>query len=143
MALKDGLRTLLLAQSSITTLCPAQTHDRRSLDAIFVDKIYQGFKPPYIVISRIGFDALRTLGSTTGMRKTEIDIDCFAYTEPLAEALSVAVSDYFKDYSGAAGSSDTVDSVEWMDINDFQNPEDDGGDVWRHAVTLTFSVLHH
>lgn len=143
MAIKDGIRTLLLAQSSITTLAPAQTVGKKSIDAIFVDKIYQGFKPPYIMISRTGFDPRATLGTTTGIQETEIDIDCFAYTETLAEALAKAVSDYFKDYSGAAGGSDTIDSVEWDDINDFQNDEGNGGDCWRHAVTLSFTVLHH
>lgn len=142
MAIKDGIRTLLLAQSSITTLAPAQTVGGKSYSAVFVDKVKQGIKPPYIVISRVSADEHGTLTNTTGIKQTEIDIDCFEYTEPLAEALATAVSDYFKDYSGAAG-GDTIDAVHWVNTQDFENQEENGADQWRHAVTLTFDVWHH
>lgn len=143
MAIKAGLRTLLLAQSSITTLCPAQTVGGTSRDAIFVNKALQGIKPPYIIISRIGHDPYKRLDGTTGMTATEIDIDCYEYTEPEAEAMAVVVKDFLKDYSGAAGASDTIDAVLLDDVNDFINPEESGGDVWRHAVTLSFTIQHH
>lgn len=143
MAIKDGLRTLLLAQSSITTLAPAQTIKGQSISGIFVDRPIQGFKPPFIVISRAGHDPYKAFDGTTGLRSTEIDIDCFEYTEPEAEALATAVSDYLKDYTGAAGGSDTIDAVLWDDVNDFVNSEQDGKDLWRFAVTLSFTIQHH
>jgi hypothetical protein len=143
MALKDGLRTLLLAQGGITALCPAQTASNgASIPAIFVGKVKQGMKTPFICISRIRHDPLKTLANTTGMAESEIDIDCFANTEPKAEAIAKAVSDFLKDYSGAAGGSDTIDAVWWDDTNEFENQEDAGPDVWRHAVTLTFTIHH-
>jgi hypothetical protein len=37
VAIETGLRTLLLAQSSITTLAPAQTVGGLSIDAVFLD----------------------------------------------------------------------------------------------------------
>jgi hypothetical protein len=143
MALKDGLRTLLLAQSSITTLAPAQTIKGISHPSIYVGKVAQGAIPPFIVISRTGHDPMKALDGTTGLAQTEIDIDCFEGTATKAEALAKAVSDYLKDYTGAAGSSDTIDAVLWEDMNDFENPEPNGKDDWQHAVTLTFSIQHH
>lgn len=143
MAIKDGLRTLLLTQSSITTLCPAQTIQGISYSGIFVDKVKQGFKPPYVLISRIGHDPFKSLDGTSGLAATEIDIDCVEYTEPEAEALADAVKAYLKDYTGAAGASDTIDAVLLDDINDFQACETDGKDLWRFAVTLSFTIQHH
>lgn len=143
MALKNGIRTLLLAQSSVTSLCGSQTVDNVSVPAIFVQAPRQGIKTPYVVISRTSHDPMKTLDGTTGMAQTEIDIDCFAATETKADALAKVVSDFFKDYTGVAGASDTIDAVLWEDMNDFENPEGDGSDTWRYAVTLTFTVFHH
>lgn len=142
MAIKTGLRTLLLAQSSITTLAPAQTVNGISFPAIFVGKAKQGVLPPYIVISRIRHDPLKALDGTYGMQESEIDIDCFESTEPEAEALGKAVADYLKDYSGAAGGSDTINAVYFDDINEFENPQPNGKDDWQFAVTLTFTIHH-
>lgn len=142
MAIKDGLRTLLSGQASITSLVPAQVmKNGATVNRFFVDKIAQGIIPPYIVISRTRVDPRKTLGTTTGIVESEIDVDCFADTEPLAEAISAAVSSFLKDYTGPAGVLDTIRAVEWDDTNDFQNPEV-GQDVWRHAVTLTFTIHH-
>lgn len=143
MAIKDGLRTLLLAESSITTLAPAQVIQGKSYSAIFVDKVKQGIKPPFIVISRSGFDPMKTLDGTTGMKSTEIDIECWEYTETEAEALAAAVSAYIKDYSGAAGGSDTIDAVLWDSVNDFKEAEDDGKDLWRFVTVLNLTIQHH
>ena len=142
MAIKDGIRTLLLAQSSITTLAPAQTVGSKSYGAIFVDKVKQGIVPPFIEISRTGSDAMPAMDGTTGMKSTEIDIDCWEWTEPKAEALATVVSEFLKDYSGSAG-SDVIDSVLWEDTNDFKEPEQGGSDKWRYAVTLSFTIQHH
>lgn len=143
MAIKDGIKTLLLAQSSITTLCPAQTVQKNSFGAIFVDAIKQGIVPPYIKISRTGFDPMECLDGTAGMGSTDIEIECLAYEEPDAAALAKAVSDYFKDYYGAAGASDTIDCVNWTGVSDDVIPEGNGGDIFRYAVKLQFTVMHH
>lgn len=142
MAIKTGLRTLLLAQSSITTLAPAQTVGGKSYDSIFVEKIKQGVKPPCIVITRNGYDPMKTLDGTSGMASSEIDIECYESTEPKAQALAKAVSDYLKDYSGAAGGSDTINAVLWDGINEFETEEQDAKDNWRYAVVLNFTIQH-
>lgn len=143
MALKNGLRTLLLAESSITSLVPAQTVDGDSVSAIFVTTADQGAKVPYLVISRTGHDPMKAMDGTTGMAQTDIDIDCYAGTPAEADALATAVEAYLKDYSGAAGGSDTIDCVLFEDKNDFENTEGDGNDQWRYVVTLSFTIFHH
>ena len=133
MALKTGLRTLLLAESSITTLSPV----------VYVETVAQGIKPPYIVISSTGHDPMKALDGTTGMEETEIDIECVEYTDAEAEALAKAVSDYLKDYSGAAGASDTIDAVLWDSKTMFVGQEQDGKNLWRFNVQLSFTIFHH
>lgn len=143
MAIKTGLRTLLLAQSSITTLCPAQTVSGKSYSAIFVEKVKQGFKPPYIVISDTSHDPMNTLDGLTGMGNSEIDIECVEFTEPEAQVLAKAVSDYLRNYTGAAGASDTVDAVQWTNRQTFTGKDEtDAADVWRFNVVLTFDIQH-
>jgi hypothetical protein len=112
------------------------------VDCVFIDTADQGVKTPYIVISRTGFDPEKTLGTTTGITRSEIDIDCYAETPADAESLANAVATFFKDYTGAAGGSDTISAVLWEDMNDFENSEGNGNDQWRYAVTLTFTVFH-
>lgn len=141
MAIKDSLRTLLLAQSSITTLAPAQTISSKSYDAIFVETVKQGIKPPYIVITDNDFDPMKTLDGTTGMGMSDIDIECHEWTETEAEALAKAVTDYLKDYSGAAG-SDTIYAVLWNNKQAFAGQEQDGSNKWRVAITLNFEIQH-
>lgn len=143
MAIKNGIRQLLLAQPGITALCPAQTVNSESVPAVFVETVRQGVKSPHIVISRTGSDARVAMDGTYGMASTEIDIDCFAATATKAEAIAKAVSDVFKDYSGPAGTSDAIDAVLWDSTNDFENSEQNGNDQWRYAVTLGFTVHHH
>lgn len=141
MAFKDDLRTQLLAQSSITTLAPAQTVQGQSYSGIFVDKVKQGFKPPYIVIERNGFDPLNFTDAQSGAGTEDIDVTCVEQTEPEAEALATAVTNYLKAYIGTIGST-TGCAVTWRDSSTEKYEEDDGRDVWRYEVTLNFSIFH-
>lgn len=142
MAIETGLRTLLLAESTITALAPAQTIKGQSIDAIFNEYAEQGFLPPFILISLIDFDPMKHLGGTTGMETTEIDIDCYERTYPRALALAKAVSDYLKDYTGAAGGSDTINAVLWEDKRYDKIFDADGRDVRQHIMGLNFRIQH-
>jgi len=143
MALEAGLRTLLLAQSPITTLCPAQIVKGVSHYGVFVGRAAQGFAPPFIVITRTEHDPYATLDGTTGMGSSEIDIDCFEATHTKAEALATAVVDFLKDYSGAAGATDIIDAVILLNRRSFQTQAGSGNDEWQYVVTLTFQIQHH
>jgi len=74
VAIEIGLRTLLLAQASITALAPAQTVGGVSFDAVFLDNAAEGVKPPYVIITQTGHDPYKRLDGTGGtLRKTEVD----------------------------------------------------------------------
>lgn len=144
--IEAGIRTLFLAQSSITTLVPAQTIDTKSFSGVFVQQSKEGFKPAsgkgLIVIERTGRDPMVALDGTYGMQSSDITVNCIAKASDDADAIANAVTDYFKDYTGAAG-SDTIDAVIWTDSNMDDYPPPDGTDVPWKVVALEFTVQHH
>ena len=143
MAIEIGLRTLLLAESTVTALAPAQTIGGISFDAIFNENPVQGFLCPFVLVSQISHDPWKHLGTTTGISSTEFDIDCYARTYPAAKALAAAVSLYLKDYVGVAGASDTIDAVLWENETFSAIYDDDGRDVRQYIVSLNFDIQHH
>lgn len=144
MAIESGLRTLLLAESTITALTPSQTIGSVSFPAVFLDAPAEGVKPPFVVITQTGFEPNKRLDGTGGtIRFTELDIDCYASNRPAATALATAVSDYLDDYVGAAGASDTVDAVLYEGHSDDTVPLDDGRDQRHYVRSLQFTIHHH
>ena len=132
--IKDGLRTLLLSQPTITAIVGAE--------GVYVNKAPQGKNPPYAIIDGVRTDPLGTLTETVGLRFKDTDIDCFAATEPVAQQLANAVSDFLKDYVGPAGPDDTINAVLWTDEDDDFVPDVEGGDQGRHLVTLDFNIQY-
>jgi len=57
------------------------------------------------------------------------------------KALAKAVSDYFENFSGAAG-SDTINAVLWNDETDSYEPDEKGSDKGLHVTTLDFNVQY-
>jgi hypothetical protein len=126
MAIEIGLRTLLLAQASITTLAPAQTVGGVAFEAVFLDNPAEGVKPPYVIITQTGHDPYKRLDGTGGtLRKTELDIDCYA-----------------SNYVGAAGASDTINAVLWENARDDTISTGDGRDQRHYVRSLQFSIQH-
>lgn len=142
MTILAGLRTLLLAESSITTLVGSQAIGGVTYPGIFVGTAVQGFSQDHIVIVRTSLDPMKTLTSTTGMRSTDIDIECYARSKARLELITEAVSAYIKDYSGAAGGSDTIDAVLWNDQYDTQAAPIDGTDNWLNSATIDLTIQH-
>lgn len=142
MAIETGLRTLLLAQAAITALVPDQSVGGRTYDAIFNEYPDQGIQPPFIVISQTDFDPLECLDGTTGMEVSVFEIDCYASNEPDCIALGKAVSDFLKDYSGAAGASDVINAVHWEKKTYNRIPLEIGLDARQHIKKLTFRIQH-
>lgn len=142
MAIKNGIRTLLLAQASIASLCPNQTVGGKSEEGVFVNTVRQGFKTPYIVIRSVGRDGQACWTGATSTSKSTIEIDCVDSLETKADALEKAVNDYLESFKGAAGASDTIECVIFNDSRDSETPEGDGADRWRYMRTLVYSVFH-
>lgn len=135
------LRTLLLAQSSITTLAPAQTVNRISVPAAFVDSAQQGFEPPFIVISNTNSQPIVCSDGTKEFRTADIDIDCYSYSRASSRTLADAVRTYIDDFSGTAGAN-TIHAVIWQDENDFAVKPQDGRDTRWYVTTETFSIQY-
>jgi hypothetical protein len=140
--IESGIRTLLGAQSSITNLLTSQTIGTVTFNGIFVQQAKQGFIPPFIAIKRIERDPMACLDGTVGMMSSDIVVSCVALTSDKADAVAKAVTDYFKDYTGAAG-SDTIDAVIWTDAPTDEIADPAGGEVAWKSVDLEFTVQHH
>ncbi len=137
-----GLRTLLLDQSSITTLIPAQTINGTSHPAIFNEEPPEGVLPPFIVISLIANDPMLTLDGTYGMQASNFDIKCFAYKFEDAKTLSRTVRTFLDDYSGAAGGSDTINAVLLQGVSYDKLYNQDGTDSRQRIATLGYLIQH-
>lgn len=143
MAIETGLRTLLLAQSSITSLVPPQTIRKVAFDGVFLDHPSEGFNAPFITISMTGHDPLKRLdGTTNGLAFTDIDVDCYASSRPSAIAIAKAVADFLKDYTGLAGASDTVEAVLFQSMRDDVIGLGDGRDQRHYVRSLSFQIQH-
>ena len=143
MAIETGLRTLLLAQASITALAPAQTVGGVSFPAVFLDNAAEGCKPPYVIITQTGHDPYKRLDGTGGtLRMSEVDVDCYAHNRPDAIALGAAVETFLRDYSGAAGASDTINAVLYESHRDDVISTGDGRDQRYYVRSFQFSIQH-
>lgn len=142
MAIELGMRQLLLGQASITSLCPAQTINNKQFSGIFNEFAAQGFVPPYVTIHQISHDPMKALDGTTGMAQTEFDIDCWGSTYPQAVTLGAAVELFLKDYSGTAGSNDTIKAVLFNNKRHDLVRVSEGSDKAQHVVSLNFEIYH-
>ena len=143
MAIETGLRTLLLAQSSITTLAPSQTVGGVSFPCVFLDHPAEGVKPPYVLITQMSHDPYKRMDGTGGtLRMTDFDIDCYATNRPASIALATAVEVFLRDYVGAAGASDTINAVLHDDTVDDVVNTGDGRDQRHYVRSLSFRIQH-
>jgi hypothetical protein len=142
MAIETSLRTLLLAQSSITTLAPAQTIGGVSYSGIFLDHNAEGFVAPFVTITLTDHDPLKRLDGTGGtLRFSDFDIDCYCSNRPASIALADSIETFLNDYSGAAG-SDTIDAVLFQDKRDDIVYLGDGRDQRHYVRSLSYQIQH-
>lgn len=142
MAIETGLRTLLLGQTGITSLVPAQTVGSVNYPGIFNEDPAQGFVPPFILISQTDFDAYLRLDNTIGTKATDFDIDCYSYSFPASLTIAKAVSDFLMDFTGAAGPLDTIRAVLWEGKRSDKLFDNQGNDTRQRIVSLSFKIQH-
>lgn len=130
----EGLRTLLLTQSTVTDVVGS--------DGIFVGAARQGKTPPYIVIDRMSDEKFLGLSGFLSTRSCEVDIDCWHKTATLAAALGKIVGDYLDDFKGATGGSETVLASHHVDEDDTFDPPSSGGQISEWATILTFEFQY-
>ena len=142
MAIETSLRTLLLAQSSITALVPAQTVGGVSFSGIFLDHNAEGFVAPFVLLTMVDHDPLKRLdGTSNGLAFTDFDIDCYCSNRPAAIALAAAVNSFLKDYTGAAD-TDTIDAVLFQSMRDDVVFLGDGRDQRHYVRSLSYQIQH-
>ena len=140
--LTHGLRTLLLAQSSITSLIPSQTVNRITFPGIFCDNAPQGVKPPYVVIHAMATDPMLTLDTySESLKSDDIEIDVVCYSVPQARSISDTIRQFIDDYNGAAGDNDTIKAVLWNDENYSYDFPDEGRDTKYHIITTSYQIM--
>lgn len=127
----DGLKTLLLAQSSVTDLVGTR---------IFKTAARQGTDKPYIVIDRIDSEKYKGLSGYLSTQHAEVDIECWASTQTAAAALAKVVSDYLDDFSGATGGTETILAVHQVGEADNYAPPKAGGEITEFVTILNVEL---
>lgn len=134
MAIDTDLITLLSAENSINSLLS-------STSAFATDKTDQSVPMPYVVVTQLDEDPLKTFDGTTGLAIAEIDIDCVASSRPTANSIAAAVKAYIKDYSGAAGAS-TVRAVLLNGLANDAIPIGQGTENHKFVKTLNLEIQY-
>lgn len=127
----EGLRTLLLAQSTITDVVGTR---------IYVTVATQDATLPYLVIDRVSDEKYKGLSGYLSTRHCEVDIECWGKTQTSAASLGEIVSDYLDDFSGATGGSETVLAVQQVDEDDTFDPPSPGFPIQEFVTILTFEL---
>lgn len=141
--IEEGLRTALLAESTVTTLV---TNDGGELLGIYVDAPPQGARPPYVLLTNMGDVHNETLGGGDGsgagaLHFAEIDVDCKASAPGASKALAKAVDDHLADLSGTAG-DETVEAVVRGVRNSSIEPPTSGEGHPLHVETTDYQVQY-
>ena len=137
-----GIRTLLLAEATITAVLPSQIINRVTVPSIFVDNPIQRAQPPFCVINGITEDPMLTLAEANfGLRTSEVDIDVWAYDEPTGRSAMNTIRTYFDDFSGTAGDY-TIKAVLWQDEAYRYVRLDEGRDTRFHVSTTSYLVQY-
>lgn len=133
--MKTDLRTLLLAQSTITTFVGTQ--------GVYLQSASQGAGLPYIVISGQGSEEFNTLDAPSGsFRSLELDLECKGRTAHEAERIGETVRRFVKDYSGSAGTQ-VIDAVIVDDLYDRVEKPVNGSDEKTFVVVLELTLQYH
>lgn len=128
----EGLRTLLLAQTSVTDLVGQR---------IYVSAARQGANQPCILLKRISDEKHKALDGYVSARHAEIDIECWASTASAAAALAKIVSDYLDDFMGTAG-NETILSSHQIDDTDTYDPPQSGSEITEFVTILNFEFQY-
>lgn len=135
MSLEVGLRTLWVAQSSITGAVSGSTA------AIFATTADQRTAVPYIVYRFGDTDVQNRLDSSSLQHRSDVLVEC--YSDRFSEAVDLrdAVYEFMKDYTGAAGDQTIHGVLASKGGMDFEQPVD-GGSQGKHIAELSLDIAH-
>jgi hypothetical protein len=133
--MREGLRTLLLAQSSIASLVGA--------NGVYVTAVPQGATPPYVLLTVLDSDEFADLVTSGDFREVTVEIDAVASTQAAAASLAVAVRNFLRDYSGPAGGQVIDQVVAEGGERDSVQPPDSGSDRKRFVTSFEAEIQFH
>lgn len=130
--ISKGLRTLLLAQSTITDVVDQK---------IFVGAATQGTEQPKIIIDRMNGEKFKGLSGYLGTKRAEMDIECWHNTQGEASALADIVSDFLDDFTGAAGSTTIKESTHAGEADNYPTPPG-GAHIGEWVTILNYEFIY-
>lgn len=132
------IRSLLVAESTITDLLPSVRH-------VFVEVVEEwvGDGESHVLISRLNTDPHNTVSEGLGDdRAVDIDIECRARTPTLAQTLAEAVRDYFEPLNEQVAGTSTIHAVTVQDEYDEHDNPTDGSKVGLYTTITDYLVQY-
>lgn len=127
----EGLRAILLSQSSVTNIV--------STSGVFVDVAPQNKSLPYVLVDKYTDDRNVTLGGTGSTYTAEIVIQCWERTPTKSKTLADATTAYLQDYTGTAGDV-TIDAVIFDDERRGSADAEPGTDYTRFVTEVEYTI---
>lgn len=134
MAIDEGVVQLFRAETTITD-------ELANTTSIYVGYVEQDRNMPYITIQANDIDPLSALDGTSGMKRTDMAVNCVAPARVDSNDAADAVESFFNDFTGAAGSN-TIDAVILQSRSHTEVPIAQGSDIYKMVTRLEYAILH-
>lgn len=132
MSVKGGMVAHLKADAAIAAIVGTR---------IYPVPLPQGKLPPYLLYQRRDTEHTTDLRGSSGLRRTEFQLDCYAVDSAVADMLAEAVRNSLDNWRGT-WSGTRVRHVLVEKIADTMTDDIDGGEEVLHRITLDIIVWH-
>src|SRR6266852_6027647 len=99
MALKKGLRDLLIADSDINAAVGSRVR---------IDRLPQGSDYPTLVLKYVASEYIETTQGTNATQMRRVQVDCWARTPKIADMLAQSVHNKLDSFRGVLSEGTTV-----------------------------------
>jgi hypothetical protein len=134
--MKEGIRTYLLADSSISAALATTS-------SVYSFPVAMGAASPYIVLSRVTGEIQNTLNAALGTYVENWQVDVFAATDAEAEALKELVIARLNTADRVAFGDYHVYSCSLTTVTETTELESEGGETAVIRKTLEFEILRN
>lgn len=132
------LVTYLKTRTGITALVGATTSAR-----IYPVYAKQGAALPHLVYVQNGGESYRHLSKGSGIRRTVLQVFCYAATQAGADQLAEQVRLSLANYRGAMGDSRVHDCQQAASALTGWDEAEDASDTARYWTMLVFDLMHN
>ena len=129
---KAQVYTWMQTQTDITDVVGAK---------IFSNRTKQGIAPPFMVLTQIEGEHVTHHGGPAGLARSRLQVDCYAETEAVVEALADAVRQLMDTFTGSMGTLDVRDCNLTGERDLYEEPTD-ASDVGKFRISMDFSIWH-